>query len=159
MDGFTLIEIMVVLTIIGITLGLSMANFGTDERQKLQQEGRRLALLLSHASQTALSTGKSIGWKPTVHNYIFFQYQVVNNQWALMKQEQTLRPRDLPDNIRIGKITIAGQLAQKNEMIVFSPSGVNTEFDVTLHSEHAKINIHGDFLGKVAVELLEEAQQ
>lgn len=147
---------MVVLIIIGVFLGMSLANFATDDKQQLQQEARRLALLLSHASETARSTGKAIAWRPEAQRYQFLQYQAALNQWAILNDVQTLRPRTLPETIYFGKITIAGQRAQKNEMIIFSSSGVNEAFNISLRSAHASVNIRGDFLGKVVDESVEE---
>lgn len=71
LKGFTLIEVLVVLTIMSIMLGLVTANFAMDERQSLQQEAHKLALLMRHASDTARTTGKPIAWQATKQGYIF----------------------------------------------------------------------------------------
>lgn len=154
--GYTLIEIMVVLAMISIVLGLTVANFQTDERQLLKQEARRLALLLSHASTRTSSLGKPIAWRADSGRYTFFQYNIEKNDWGLIENDSPLRVRYLPEQVAIKKLTIAGQLAQKNEMIVFSTSGVNMAFSITLSLEHASINVEGDSLGNVTVSEVKE---
>jgi prepilin-type N-terminal cleavage/methylation domain-containing protein len=59
--GFTLIEMMVVLAIIGVVAGLSYAAFGRQQpRQKLDQFALELRALMVGARQTAQATGSPV---------------------------------------------------------------------------------------------------
>ena len=156
--GFTLIEILVVLSIMGIMLGLVAVNYSPDERQTLQQEGHRLALLLSHASQTARTTGQPITWQANAQGYQFLQYVQSAKLWQVIKvnnsnSDTILRERQWPQDMQLSKVNIAGSTSttqqRQYEMIIFSPSGINPAFDLTLQSPHAKLALKGDMLGLV----------
>ena len=156
--GFTLIEVIVVLSIMGIMLGFIVVRYGTDERQKLQLEGHRLALLMSHAFNTARTTGQLIAWQENVDGYQFLQYSALINQWRKidvtnMQNYNTLRERQLPEGLHISEVIINGIKStlkkQEYEMIIFSPNGINPAFELTLKSPHAKVEVKGDMLGSV----------
>ncbi len=156
--GFTLIEILVVLSIMGIMLGFLVVRYSKDERQNLQLEGHRLSLLMSHASNTSHTTGKPIAWQANRGGYQFLQYSALVNQWqkmggTYMQSDPTLRERQLPEDIQLSEMNIAGSKStiKKNEyeMIIFSPDGIDQAFEVTLQSPHSKVEVKGDMLGFV----------
>lgn len=147
--GFTLIEILVVITIMSIMLGLVTANFAIDERQQLQQEAHKLALLMSHASDTARTTGRSTAWRASENGYIFLQLGADGKSWKPMRFDSNLRAREFPENMRLSEVYIAGVLSNSKDMIIFSPSGLNPAFELTLRSKQARLKITGDLLGKV----------
>jgi len=154
--GFTLIETLVVLTIMSIMLGLVIANWGLDEKQQLQQESRRLALLMAHASATARSTGRSIAWSSSQHGYQFLQPNTSRNNWQVVRADSTLRSRQLPAGIAISEQRVEGDRLARNEMIVFSPSGLNAPFSITLSSAHALTKLKGNVLGDIQEEAVME---
>ena len=67
--GFTLIEIMVVMVILGITLALVSVNFSQDDGKVLSEEANRLAALLEHAQNEAMITGNAIAWSAQEGKY------------------------------------------------------------------------------------------
>ena len=69
-QGFTLIEILVVVFIIGVILGfatLSLSGRALDD--KAQEEARRLAEVLRLARDEASMTGFELGWRRTDKGY------------------------------------------------------------------------------------------
>ena len=62
LQGFTLIEILVVLVIIGVMLTGVVFKILPDEHQSLSQEADRLELLLEQARDTAFLSGRSVAW-------------------------------------------------------------------------------------------------
>lgn len=71
--GFTLLELLVVLVIAGITLGIVSFNAMPSPRQALQNEAQRIALLLQLARDEAIVRDRAIafevdaeGWKSVV---------------------------------------------------------------------------------------------
>jgi len=152
--GFTLIETLVALTIVTIMLGLVVANFGMDDRQQLQQESHRLALLMRHASETARTTGQPLAWANQKNGYRFLQRRPDRPGWQPINNDSTLRQRQLPQNIRIAEQNIEGNRMATHEMIVFSPSGLNPPFSLTLATEHASARLVGNLLGTISEEAL-----
>ena len=55
--GFTLLEIMVVMVLIGILSSLAVLSIGGGPRDRLAEEGRRLAALVELHQQEAILTG------------------------------------------------------------------------------------------------------
>lgn len=73
--GFTLIEILVVITIIGILSGLIVINVVTSDPQKdLNREGERLMAVLEMAQEEALFGRQDIGVVVTEQGYSFSRY-------------------------------------------------------------------------------------
>ena len=67
--GFTLIEMLVVMIIIGLFVGLVSTITRPDDREVLKLEADRLAQLLDFAITEARLTGKSIAWTADASGY------------------------------------------------------------------------------------------
>lgn len=72
-QGFTLVELLVVLVVIGITLGMTMVQLMPDDRAVLRQEAERLALLLENATLEAQASGQTMGWSGEASHYRFWK--------------------------------------------------------------------------------------
>ena len=76
-QGFTLIEIMVVVTIIGIMTGLIAINaITTDPKKQLNREATRLKAVLEMAEEQALFGRVDIGVVVKDNTYSFLQYMI-----------------------------------------------------------------------------------
>ena len=71
--GFTLIELMVVLLIMGIALGAVTLSFRSPTQQPLGREGERLAAVLNLAKDEASLTGQPVLFKLDRQGWRFFQ--------------------------------------------------------------------------------------
>ncbi|NYT78661.1 type II secretion system minor pseudopilin GspH [Alcaligenaceae bacterium] len=70
--GFTLLEMMIVLLIIGIgTAMASVSAFGDNNARALRQDARRLAQLFTVAQAEAIASGRTIVWEHTAKGYRF----------------------------------------------------------------------------------------
>lgn len=97
--GFTLIEIMVVVIIVGIitaTVILSIGNLG-DSREMLR-EGRRVSMLLQTASDEAVLQGRDYGMEIVEAGYRFVEFNPYTRQWADIPQDDMYRYRRLPED-------------------------------------------------------------
>lgn len=105
-DGFTLIEVLVVLVIIGVVLTfatLSVNPSGPSDR--LDTESQRLQALAQAAADDAVLYGQSIGLQLTRDGYQFIAlgrtgWQPINNP------DSPLRPRSLDDDIHIDRVQV-----------------------------------------------------
>lgn len=142
------------ISLFGILLGLVIVNFSMDEREQLQQESHRLALLLEHAGERARSSGQLLGFIPARQGYSFKSRRTA--RWQPLNDDQALRERRFPDGMTIQNTSLEGQRLRPNEMLVLSPTGLNSPFRIVLASEHFITAINGNMLGQVSEEAVSE---
>jgi general secretion pathway protein H len=90
--GFTLIELLVVMVILGITLGLVSLN-AIPGQQALQQDAKRIALLLQLARDEAIVRNRQIAFEASADNYRFM-IRNDNKQWEQVVNDDLLRERE-----------------------------------------------------------------
>ncbi|MDO8312725.1 MAG: prepilin-type N-terminal cleavage/methylation domain-containing protein, partial [Sideroxyarcus sp.] len=72
--GFTLIEMLVVLLIMGLLAGLVSTISQPDDRARLRVEVERLAQLMNIADTESRLTGKSLAWTADGPGYRFWKF-------------------------------------------------------------------------------------
>ncbi|WP_313300867.1 prepilin-type N-terminal cleavage/methylation domain-containing protein [Diaphorobacter sp.] len=83
--GFTLLELLVVMSIIALaTVGVSFA-LRDDGARELQREGERLAVLLESARAQSRASGTAVRWRPTETGFVFEGLPTLRlpKQWLL----------------------------------------------------------------------------
>jgi general secretion pathway protein H len=148
--GFTLIEILVVIIIISIVISVVTINFFHDEKQSLNDEARRLALLLEHAREEAMLTGRPIAWSAGEGKYEFLELDK-EGKWATKTGDDTLRPREFATPIAWRELRFNGVPVKLGEPLVFLAGGLNSPFDLKLELSGNVVELQGDALGKVNV--------
>lgn len=100
--GFTLIEILVTIVIIGIVMSIGMLSLSLvgDDRE-IRKEAQRLVSLLQLAQDDALMQGREFGVEFMEGAYRFVEYDPASNQWAEPFLDDSLRTWQLPDNYEI----------------------------------------------------------
>ena len=149
-NGFTLIEILVVLVIVGVMLVSVAIKTFPDERQSLRQEAQRLGLLLEHARDEAFLSGRSIAWSFQNKSYQFWRLNI-ERQWVPIQDNPILRLRTLPGPVTLSSLTINQVKVAANERLIFSPSGLNTPFVATLELHDHRVVLLGDSVGGVQI--------
>jgi general secretion pathway protein H len=147
--GFTLIEILVVMVIMSVMLAFAVAKIGPDDKQALNEEAKRLALLMEHTRDEALATGHSMAWGADGTHYRFYQYSAPD--WALLANDEVLREREFSAAVKLTDLEINRQKAELDALVVFTPSGINLPFRAVLDLKGERIGISGDHLGKISL--------
>lgn len=155
--GFTLVEILVVLVILGVAVAMIGVNIAPDPRQALATEAQRLALLLEQARDEALSTGSSIAFSAAPREYRFWQRHHgpdgAPGQWKAHADNELFRPRNLPENITVSEFRINRQAAEgEDQKIIFTPSGIMLPFRIALGSGAHQTAVTGSSMGEIRVE-------
>jgi len=173
--GFTLIEIMVVVIIVGVVTSVAVLSLGSvrDDRE-LRTEASRFAALAAVALDDAAMQGREFGVEILSAGYRFVEYDALTAQWAEVPGDETLRLRSLPDGIEFELYLEDKQIlldddpaafdeAEGREMRaaseIYSPhlliysSGDTSPFELHVYrrSDDARVVIRGDALGAVEI--------
>jgi general secretion pathway protein H len=148
-QGFTLLEILVVLVIIGIVLSLAVVRMDPPADRQLQQEAERLALLFEAARDEAIARSEPVAWSHTERKHQFWIRK--DADWQPLTGVDVLVPRELPAGVSFGAIKVNLQPQGEDGKLVFQPSGVNELFQVLLLGEGGLFELASDVLGRVQV--------
>ncbi len=134
--GFTLIEIMVVLIIVGLLAALAVLSLGDSSRQReLENEIRELYLLMQTASEQAVVNNREMGLQFQEDGYQFVAYEDDDASWS-SSGEHLFRLRTLPEWLSVMKFieSDSPKLASAKDKllpdIVFFSSGETTPFEL-----------------------------
>lgn len=135
--GFTLVEMLVVVLIMGILVGTISAKLQPGNSDLLRVEAERLAQLLELASQESRITGNAIVWTSDGSAYQFWR-QGSDDAWSEIRDDDLLRLRKLPHGMVISQLRDEATRAQPTLRLEFSPDGSMSAFsmDLTLGTAH-----------------------
>ncbi|HTN34006.1 MAG TPA: type II secretion system minor pseudopilin GspH [Marinobacter sp.] len=135
-DGFTLIEILVVLIIVGLLSALAVFTMGGSSQQReLESEVRKLFLLMQTASEQAVLNNLELGLQLEEGGYQFVAFQEETGDWKL-SGEPIFRHRSFPDWLVTTEFIESDtpRLASAEDKllpdVVFFSSGETTPFEI-----------------------------
>lgn len=148
--GFTLLELLVVLVIISIMLGVATLNALPSERQVLQEEARRIALLMQLARDEALVRSRPMAFEGDENGYRFLIKDA--GEWKPFGADEQLRERSFPQApVRLG-IDPPSQ-GSGPLRVVFGREPIDKPFVLTLRTgEKTSVAIRSDGIGNFNVE-------
>lgn len=153
--GFTLIEILVVLVIIGIMAGLMGVRMMPDDDRAVRNEAQRLALLLEQTRDQAVASGEPIAFSVERHHYRFWALDA-ENEWVPRRGDDVLQDRPLTDGVQLAALQVNDVSLAAGECLLFLPAGSNAPFIADLVRNTAHARIRGDSLGRVRVEVRQD---
>ena len=148
--GYTLVEILAVLAIIGIAVALAQVQFARSPGQVLDGEARRLALLLELARDEAMTRGCTLAWiaRRDAHR---LECRRAATETAFAARDGLYAIRTWHDTVALESVSIAGVPVPRDSPLLFTPSGVNTPFELVLRIDGNRVQLAGDLLGRVRV--------
>ena len=91
--GFTLVELMLVMTIIAILAGTIVVNFGNvGEGQRVRAEAERLALAIETGRGEALRRNAMWGLRVGEGSYHFKEYNYLRGKWRSVDRRPFFNP-------------------------------------------------------------------
>jgi len=149
--GFTLIEMLIVVVVIGIASAFVIVNLGGGgDRRTAEREATRLAGALEHAAALAQWKGETLGVSADGSAYRFWR-RGVDNRWAALADDDVLAPRALPAEFTISPTAYAGAPVAADAILPFRPSGRNEPYALLLASPAWSLVVAGDPLNRVQV--------
>ncbi len=142
--GFTLIELMVVLLIIGIAASMIAINGLPGAREGLRYEAERVSHLLLLAREEAQIRGAPIRFEADETRYRFMIYK--QGEWLPILDDRDLRERrwELPTRVRVAR-------PDGRTTIEFGRASVDTPFTIFLSRENSTSEVFGNGLGAFEV--------
>lgn len=142
-QGFTLVEILLVIVLLGITLGFALVNWQPDDRQQLRRAGERLALLLNQTQSEAIFRGHSIAWQADQSGYRFLRRDTAATQsWVSLADDDPLQARHWENDIRMDALDIQGQ--PNNHLLIFKAIGLSAPFSLALRLRENHLTLSGN---------------
>jgi general secretion pathway protein H len=154
--GFTLLELLVVLLVMGLAAGLIGAISHPDDRALLRVEAERLAQLLDLAAVESRLTGKPIAWvaavTPEGSQYRFLRWRE-DAGWTEPGDgaiSDALRARSLPSGMSISELRVEAMRPAAGLRLEFSPHG-SLAYDFQMSLGTARYAIAASPLGEVRI--------
>lgn len=156
--GFTLLEILVVVFIIGIILSLVVISVNPDKDDELKTEADRFITLVSLATQESILLSKEFALDLSHDGYSFLAFE--DQQWTATS-DGVFRARSFPQGVYMD-IYLEGEKydfmdaeeEENNPRIFLLSSGEMTPFEIILQSEDSQESFHitGDISGKLTMD-------
>jgi len=150
--GFTLLEILVSLVIIGIIVSLAVLAIGDRGQAKLETEARRLTALMRAAQEEAILNATQFGLAFGQRGYLFFR--LGSEGWNRIEDDNVFRPRSLEEPLDLAlrleglPVVLAAEPGDKPQIFVLS-SGETSPFELELSlDERRSLKIAVDNLGQ-----------
>lgn len=139
-----------VLVIAGITLGLVSFNALPNERQTMQNEAQRIALLLQLARDEAIVRNRPIAFEAEADRYRFLVRD--DNAWRRITEDALLREREFKHPPVA--VSIDPPVTQESTPvhIVFGREPVDKPFVLNLSSGAVNVAIRADGIGHFVVQ-------
>ena len=135
--GFTLIEVLVVLLIIGLTVGFVTLSIGTGgAARQTEEEARRLAALIELAREEAVLRSQELAIEFRRDGYRFLQLS--EEKWLPLGDDELLRRRVLPSGIELAleleddEVVLSAEPEKETPHVFLLSSGESSPFVVTL---------------------------
>lgn len=145
-----MLELLVVLVIAGVLLGMVGLNAMQGERQVLQGEAQRVALLLQLARDEAIVRNRPIAFEAEPDRYRFLIRD--GNKWQSLTQDDLLREREFRRSPIALAITPPSAAESDHLRIVFGREPVDKPFVLTFTLGDASVAIRADGVGHFVVE-------
>ncbi len=151
-SGFTLLELLAVMVVIGIIISFATLSIGRNTSQVVQEEVERLHGLIRLAGEEAVLQGRELALEFDRDRYQFLE--LGSDGWQPLAGDQMLRERPLPETVELelvleGAETDFGDKKNLPRIFILS-SGELTPFKMTLSiDDDEEYSLQGLFNGKL----------
>lgn len=155
--GFTILELLVVIVIVGIMVSLATLSVGGNEARTLHTEAQRLTALIELAVQESILNGTEMALELEEETYQFLVYD--GKDWFPMPDGKVFRPRELPPGMRLD-VEVEGQEEEEDlfgetaaSRVWILSSGEVSPFTIDIQLEDGpRYELIGDMMGGLKLE-------
>ena len=159
-QGFTLIEILVVMLLLGIVMTIAVISIGNTQSEQVEEDMRRLLQIVRLAHEEAIIRQQTLAIKFSPHGYNLQRYDARNKVWMPVTEPAFFQPRELDESYEIKLFQDGISVSLKEEdggKILMYSSGEMTPFelDVSLVDSELNYRLTGDLMGTLEIEDLQ----
>ncbi len=157
--GFTLLEIMVVVALVGVAIAMINLNLSPDPGRAAEREGERAAALLRQLQEESLLRGRPLAlvFDEVAQRYGFEVAE--SGQWRALDKDDVFRPRRVLEPVSAA-LTVNGKSRDEAEgeadeapgRIIVDPLGQVTPFDMTFSAGDARVAVTLDAFGAIVAD-------
>ncbi len=169
LSGFTLLELLVVLALIGIIISFAVLSVGDGGRQeRLRQEAEQMASLFALASEEAVLQSIELGAVLHREGYAFVSYGA--DGWQPLAGDDLFRERTLPDGVELAlfmdglQVSLGPRALEEAKevlpQVLFFSSGERTPFELSLSYRDGQAltyRLQAPLMGRIAMKRVEKA--
>jgi len=138
------------MVIVGITLGMVSFNAMPDDRQILQRDAQRIALLLQLARDEAIVRNRPIAFEAEEDRYHFMVRD--DHTWQALDRDELLHERKFKLSPVTFTLSPLKEVPDSTLRIIFGREPVSKPFVLTLAAGNALAAIRADGIGHFSVE-------
>ena len=148
--GFTLLEVLVVVVILGLAAAIGYATLERDDRGTLEREARRFAGALDYGLRRAQWRHETLGVSAQDGVLRFWQ-RGDDGRWHAMTTDDALAARTLPPPVSAAALAYAGREVPADTVLPLRASGRNEPFSFALRAGAFVATVATDPLSRVAI--------
>ena len=166
-QGFTLLEMMLVVVLIALTVSFINLNLSPDPEDILHREGSRVIALLKQLQDESVFTGKPMAMELNEFEQDYSFLMPDKDNWIVIDDDELFRTRSFVSPVK-ARLEVEGQITQNSEQfveqeaaiinpkIVVDPVGGISNFSLLLSAEKASILITLDDRAQIVIKSEEE---
>jgi len=152
--GFTLLELMAVILIIGIIVSFASLSIGQNTSRIVQDEVERLHGLVRLAGEEAVLQGRELALEFNRDRYQFLE--LGSEGWQPIEEDKMFRERPLPETVKVDLMLegVEASFEDKENLprIFILSSGELSSFTLTLGTDEGEeYSLEGFINGKLAL--------
>jgi type II secretion system protein H len=132
--GFTLVEIMVVVVLIGVTVSLIGININRSTDREARLEARRLAAIINQVRDESVITGNyyALEVNDEARSYRFLGNPAL---WVPVAEDALFRTRHIPEYLSVASDVEEVVSEREIPLILISPLGEISRFEIAISGE------------------------
>jgi type II secretion system protein H len=151
--GFTLVEVLVVVLVIGLAAGLAWARLDADPRALVAREARTLAAAMEHAAALAQWRNQAIAVSAVPGGYRFWRREssLEGDRWVPLVDDDVLSVHALPAGLSAAVVALAGMPVSGDTLVPLLPSGRNEPYAIEIAANSWRTVLVADPLNRVTI--------